>query len=252
MYRHFFKRFLDILFSFLGLIILFPLLIIIAILVKITSKGPILFKQKRIGKNGKVFNIYKFRSMCVGAEQQKGGVYSDKNDKRVTKIGKFIRATSIDELPQMLNILKGDMSFIGPRPPLTYHPWKYEEYTKEQKKMFAVRPGITGWAQVNGRKEVEWHKRIELNVWYVEHLTFLLDMKILFMTIGKVFTNANNENVGETVDKSELKQEADDEKETAVVQKELVYTNKTETEKEKEASERTEEIRETSQEKTEC
>ena len=208
MYKHFFKRMIDFILSLLGLIILLPILLIVAFLVKVTSKGPILFKQKRIGKNGKVFNIYKFRSMCVGAEQQKGGVYSDKNDKRVTKIGKFIRATSIDELPQMLNILKGDMSFIGPRPPLTYHPWKYEEYTEEQKKMFEVRPGITGWAQVNGRKEVEWHKRIELNVWYVQHLSFLLDMKILFMTVGKVFTNANNENVGETVAKNspEIKQ----------------------------------------------
>ena len=195
----FFKRSFDIIMSFLMLIILSPLLLIVAILVKFTSKGPILFKQERIGLHGKVFKILKFRSMCVGAEQQEGGVYSGKGDKRVTKIGKFLRATSFDELPQLINVLKGDMSFIGPRPPLTYHPWKFEEYTEEQKRMFDVRPGITGWAQVHGRKEVEWHKRIQLNIWYVDNVSLWLDVKIIFMTIGKVFTNANNENVGATV-----------------------------------------------------
>lgn len=203
MYKHFFKRALDILFSFLGIIIASPILLIVAILIKVDSKGPIIFKQQRIGKNGKVFNIYKFRSMVVGAEKTGSGVYSGKGDKRVTRVGKFLRATSLDELPQFFNLLKGDMSFIGPRPPLTYHPWTFDKYTDEQRKMFNVRPGITGWAQVNGRKEVEWHKRIELNVWYVEHLSFWLDIKILFMTVFKVFTNANNQNVGETVKKEE-------------------------------------------------
>ena len=146
---------------------------------------------------GKVYKMYKFRSMCVGAE--KGGVYSDNKDSRVTKVGKFIRATSIDELPQLVNVLKGDMALIGFRSPLTYHPWPWSEYTEEQKKMFNVRPGITGWAQVNGRKTVEWNKRIELNGWYAEHVSFWLDVKILFMTVFKVLTNADNENVGETV-----------------------------------------------------
>lgn len=201
MYRHFFKRFIDIFFSLLGIIITSPILLIVAILIKIDSRGPVIFKQQRIGKNGKVFNIYKFRSMVVGAEQTGSGVYSGKGDKRVTRVGKVLRATSLDELPQFFNLLKGDMSFIGPRPPLTYHPWTFDKYTEEQKKMFNVRPGITGWAQVNGRKEVEWHRRIELNVWYVEHLSFWLDIKILFMTVFKVFTNANNQNVGETVKK---------------------------------------------------
>lgn len=202
MYR-FFKRFLDLFISFICLIILFPLFIILALFVKLTSKGPVFFKQERIGLHGKVFKMLKFRSMCVGAEQQEGGVYSGKGDKRVTKIGRVLRATSFDELPQLINILKGDMSIIGPRPPLTYHPWKYEEYTEEQKKMFDVRPGITGWAQINGRKQVEWHKRIELNVWYVEHMSFGLDLKIFFKTIGKVFKNSDNENVGETVEKKD-------------------------------------------------
>lgn len=196
------KRFLDVTASFLGLVLLSPLLLAVSILIKIDSRGPVIFRQKRIGRNGKVFEIYKFRSMCVGAEKTGSGVYSGKGDARVTRIGKILRATSIDELPQLLNILKGEMSFVGPRPPLTYHPWKYEEYTDFQKRMFEVRPGITGWAQVNGRKDVEWHKRIELNVWYVDHMSLLLDIKIMFMTAVKVLTNADNENSGATVNKS--------------------------------------------------
>lgn len=196
------KRFLDVTASFLGLVLLSPLLLAVSILIKIDSRGPVIFRQKRIGRNGKVFDIYKFRSMCVGAEKTGSGVYSGKGDARVTRIGKILRATSIDELPQLLNILKGEMSFVGPRPPLTYHPWKYEEYTDFQKRMFEVRPGITGWAQVNGRKDVEWHKRIELNVWYVDHMSLLLDIKIMFMTAFKVLTNADNENSGATVNKS--------------------------------------------------
>lgn len=196
------KRFLDVTASFLGLVLLSPLMLAVSILIKIDSRGPVIFRQKRIGRNGKVFEIYKFRSMCVGAEKTGSGVYSGKGDARVTRIGKILRATSIDELPQLLNILKGEMSFVGPRPPLTYHPWEYEEYTDLQKRMFEVRPGITGWAQVNGRKDVEWHKRIELNVWYVDHMSLLLDIKIMFMTAFKVLTNADNENSGATVNKS--------------------------------------------------
>lgn len=196
------KRFLDVTASFLGLVLLSPLLLAVSILIKIDSRGPVIFRQTRIGRNGKVFEIYKFRSMCVGAEKTGSGVYSGKGDARVTRIGKILRATSIDELPQLLNILKGEMSFVGPRPPLTYHPWKYEKYTDFQKRMFEVRPGITGWAQVNGRKDVEWHKRIELNVWYVDHMSLLLDIKIMFMTAFKVLTNADNENSGATVNKS--------------------------------------------------
>lgn len=199
MYKYI-KRFIDIFLSFIMLIILSPILLIIALLVKLDSKGPVIFKQERIGLNGKVFKILKFRTMCVGAEQMKGGVYSDNSDPRITRVGRVLRATSGDELLQAINVLRGDMSFIGPRPPLTYHPWPYNEYTPEQKRMFEVRPGITGWAQVNGRKAVEWHKRIELNVWYVDHMSFLLDVKIFFMTIFKVFTNADNENIGATVE----------------------------------------------------
>jgi sugar transferase EpsL len=199
MYKHFFKRFFDILIALLGLIIAAIPMLFIAIAIKLNSKGPVIFKQERVGKKGKVFKIYKFRSMCVGAEQTGSGVYSGKGDARVTKVGKILRATSLDELPQFFNLLKGDMSLVGPRPPLTYHPWTWDKYTDEQKRMFDVRPGITGWAQVNGRKDVEWNKRIKLNVWYVDHVSLWLDIKILFMTVFKVFSNADNENKGATV-----------------------------------------------------
>jgi len=199
MYKNGLKRVIDCIVSFLVLVIGAIPMLLVALLIKIDSPGPILFKQERIGKDGKVFKILKFRSMCQGAEHTGSGVYSGRGDSRVTRIGRIIRATSIDELPQAINILRGDMALIGPRPPLTYHPWPYEEYTDEQKRMFHVRPGITGWAQVHGRKDVEWHKRIQLNVWYVDHVSFLLDVKIFFMTIFKVLSNADNENVGETV-----------------------------------------------------
>lgn len=203
MYKRFFKRFIDVVLSLGGLIVLALPMLVVALAIKIESKGPAIFKQERIGLNGKVFEIYKFRSMRVNAEHTGSGVYSEKGDPRVTKIGKIIRATSIDELPQFINILKGEMSFIGPRPPLTYHPWPYGEYTSEQKRMFEVCPGVTGWAQINGRKNVEWNKRIEMNVWYVDNISFRLDIKIIFMTVFKVLSNADNVSVGETVKKEE-------------------------------------------------
>ena len=199
MYCRFFKRVLDVILSLIALALLWPLLLLLALFIKLDSKGPALFRQKRLGFKGNVFEMLKFRSMIVNAEHTGSGVYSGKNDARVTRVGKIIRATSLDELPQFLNVLRGDMSFIGPRPPLTYHPWPLEEYTPEQKRMFDVRPGITGWAQVHGRKDVEWHHRIELNVWYVDHCSFWLDVKIFFMTIFKVATNADNENKEATI-----------------------------------------------------
>ena len=208
MYERFFKRVIDIVLSVIGIIICLIPMIITAIAIKIDSPGPVLFKQKRIGYKGKVFTIYKFRSMCQGAEHTGTGVYSGADDMRVTRVGKIIRATSIDELPQLFNIIKGDMSFIGPRPPLTYHPWPIKEYTEEQLHMFDARPGITGWAQVNGRKGVEWHKRIELNCWYVDNMSLWLDIKILFTTFFKVLKNEDNVNVGATLvtDKTEEKE----------------------------------------------
>ncbi len=202
MYRSCIKRGLGLLLAAILLLCLWPVLLIVALLVRLDSPGPALFRQKRLGLNGKEFEILKFRSMCQGAEHSGDGVYCRKGDARVTRVGRIIRATSIDELPQLLNILRGDMAFIGPRPPLTYHPWPIGEYTAEQRRMFEVRPGITGWAQVHGRKDVEWHKRIQLNVWYVDHCSLHLDLKILFMTVFKVLSNADNENKGDTLTKA--------------------------------------------------
>lgn len=194
------KRSIDILFSILGLILLSPVFLLTALAIKVDSQGPVFFIQDRLGLHGRVFKMFKFRSMSVGAE--KGGVYSTKDDVRVTRVGRFIRASSIDEFPQFINILRGDMSLIGPRPVLTYHPWPLENYTREQRKRFMVRPGVTGWAQVNGRKEIHWDRRLMLDAEYVNNLSFALDAKIFFMTIAKVFAMKENVNIGETAVKS--------------------------------------------------
>lgn len=212
MYKSFFKRLFDVVLSLMGITICIIPMAIVAVIIKLDSPGPVIFKQKRIGYKGKVFEIWKFRSMCVGAEQTGTGVYSEKGDPRITRVGNILRKTSLDELPQFFNILVGSLSFIGPRPPLTYHPWPIEEYTTQQKRMFEVRPGITGWAQVNGRKTVEWNRRIELNVWYVDNVSLWLDLKILWLTVWKVLSNEDNENVGATAVKAQVAQE----KETVV------------------------------------
>ena len=198
-----FKRFMDVILSVFALIVLSPVMLIVAIIIKLTSPGPVIFVQKRVGKDGKVYDMYKFRSMCVGAEQQEGGVFCTKGDARVTPIGKFIRATSIDELPQLVNIIKGEMSLIGPRPVLTYYPKNWEEYTQEELKRFDVLPGVTGWAAVHGRKTNTIEARFAYDNYYVDNLSFALDLKIFFMTIKSVLTNEGNEDDGS----SEVKEE---------------------------------------------
>lgn len=192
------KRGIDTLLASVALVGLSPVLAITALAVKLDSRGPVMFRQERLGRGGKVFRILKFRSMCTGAEKSGTGVYSYKGDARVTRVGRVIRATSIDELPQLINVIKGEMALIGPRPALTYHPWPLEQYTAHQRHMFDVLPGVTGWAQVHGRKEVPWPERIELNVHYVNNVSLAMDLKILFMTVFKVITNANNNNTGAT------------------------------------------------------
>ena len=204
-YRDKVKRVVDLLIAIPVTVVAAIPMLLTAIAIKLDSPGPVIFKQDRIGKDGKVFQIWKFRSMCVNAEHTGTGVYSGKNDSRVTRVGRIIRATSIDELPQLFNVLKGDMSLIGPRPPLTYHPWPIEQYTEEQRHMFDVRPGFSGWAQIHGRKDVEWHHRIELNNWYVQHVTFGLDLKIFLVTIFKVLSNSDNENTIMTATQKNLK-----------------------------------------------
>jgi len=200
-YKNGLKRVIDCAIAVPALLVAAIPMALIAIAVKLDSPGPVIFRQQRLGRDGRIFDMLKFRSMCLNAEHTGSGVYSEKGDKRVTRVGRFLRATSLDELPQLINILRGDMALIGPRPPLTYHPWPLEEYTPEQRRMFEVRPGITGWAQINGRKAVEWHRRIELNVWYVDHVSFSLDVKIFFLTIMKVLRNENNVNQGVTLKK---------------------------------------------------
>ncbi len=196
MYKHFFKRLFDLVSAVLVLVISSPILLITAIAIKLESKGPAIFIQQRIGKSGKVYDMYKFRSMCVGAEQQEGGVFCTKGDARVTKVGKFIRATSIDELPQLINIIKGEMSVIGPRPVLTYYPKNWEDYTEEELKRFDVLPGITGWAAVHGRKTNTVEARFAYDNYYVDNLSMWLDIKILFKTVKSVLTNEGNEDDG--------------------------------------------------------
>lgn len=182
------KRFVDLFGSLFGLIALSPVFLIISILIKFTSNGPVFFKQERLGKDGKVFKIIKFRTMIVNAEKIGDGirVKSDK-DNRITKVGKILRATSLDELPQLFNVLKGDMSLVGPRPPLPFHPHKFEEYDDYQRKRFLMRPGITGLSQVTVRNSVPWDERIKIDVEYIEKFNLWLDIKILFRTIMKIF-----------------------------------------------------------------
>jgi len=180
------KWVLDFILSLIILIILSPLLLIIAVIIKLDSEGPILFKQERLGKDGKVFLIYKFRTMVDNAEKKGTGLFTNENDPRITKIGKFLRKTSLDELPQLINVLKGEMSIIGPRPPVPYHPYKYEGYSDEQRLRFTVLPGITGYAQVNGRNKNTWEEKLALDLWYVEHHSIGLDIKILLQTVIKV------------------------------------------------------------------
>lgn len=193
------KRILDVTFSAALLAAGALPMVAVAALVRLDSPGPAIFKQTRLGLGGKPFTMYKFRSMQVDSEHTGSGVYSRRGDPRVTRVGAVLRKTSIDELPQLVNILKGDMSFIGPRPVLTYHPWPFEEYTDEQKKRFAVRPGVTGWAQVNGRKTAMWQERLKYDAEYADNLSLRFDLKILARTVGEILSARDNENEGETV-----------------------------------------------------
>lgn len=181
MYKTFFKRLIDFLAAFFGLLLLSPVFIIVMIALAIANQGKPFFFQARPGKDEKIFKIIKFKSMNDKKDAE-GNLLPDGD--RLTKAGNFVRKTSLDEIPQLINVLKGDMSLIGPRPLLIqYLPL----YNSTQKRRHEVRPGITGWAQVNGRNALSWQKKFEHDVWYVDHLSFLLDIKILFLTLKKVF-----------------------------------------------------------------
>lgn len=192
MYSCFLKRFIDFVVVFLVLAIIWPILFSIAIWLHFANKGAgAFFIQERPGKHGEIFKVIKFKTMTDECDED-GNLLPD--EKRLTKSGKFIRSTSIDELPQLINVLKGDMALIGPRPLRTYY---LPLYSKEQMRRHEVRPGITGWAQINGRNNLSWTKKFELDVWYVDHCSFYLDMKIAFATIRKVFIREGISKEGE-------------------------------------------------------
>ena len=184
----FFKRTFDIVISFVALFFLSPLFIIIAILIKLTSEGPVFFLQERIGFKGEVFKIIKFRTMIVNAEHIGDGIrVRCENDSRITKVGRFLRATSLDELPQLLNIITGSMSICGPRPPVTYVPYQgYANYPDEMKKRFEMRPGITGLAQATVRNSATWSERISIDLQYVKNYSMWLDIKVMALTVKRV------------------------------------------------------------------
>jgi len=182
------KRPLDFICALGGIIVLSPVLLIVSIGIKLTSKGPIFFKQERVGKDQKVFDIIKFRTMIVNAEHIGDGLkVREDSDPRITKIGKILRRTSFDEVPQLINVLKGDMSLIGPRPPVTYHPYKVGEYDQIKRHRFDVRPGITGLAQAKIRNGGTWDERIAYDLKYVKYVSFKNDIKILKETVSMVF-----------------------------------------------------------------
>ena len=196
MYK-FFKRFFDIFCSAVLLIVLSPIMLAVSLAVKISDGGHVLFKQKRPGKDGKIFTVYKFRTMSEKTEDENGNPLSDME--RMTKTGAFLRKTSLDELPQFMNVLKGEMSFIGPRPLLCEY---LDLYTPEQMRRHDVRPGITGWAQVNGRNAISWEEKFDCDIYYVDNMSLALDIKIIFMTIKNVLTHSGiNSSESDTMEK---------------------------------------------------
>lgn len=182
------KRVLDIFFSLILLVIIAPILLFVAITIKLDSKGSVFFRQERLGQMAKVFKVYKFRTMINNADKIGSGAYTDSADPRITRVGKLLRKTSVDELPQLVNILKGEMSFIGPRPVPLGH---LKKYNVGEEKRIMLKPGITGWAQVNGRNKLTWPEKIEKDIWYANNISLSLDLKIIFKTISSVLTSDN-------------------------------------------------------------
>lgn len=200
----FVKRAFDFTSSLIAIVLLTPLWIILAIAIKIDSKGPVLFKQGRRTKDGRIFKMWKYRSMVVNAEKMGSGLFSYENDPRITKVGRFLRNTSLDELPQLFNVLMGDISIVGPRPCVTYELGDYDTLNKKYKKRFLVKGGITGLAQCKGRNENSWDEKVTLDNEYIDRFMkegFWLDFKILWWTMAKVLekSNINEEKMGENM-----------------------------------------------------
>lgn len=205
------RRFVDAVLSMIALIILSPILAIIAIAIKIDSKGPVVFKQLRIGKNGKNYYMYKFRTMVPNAQNMGTGVYSFKDDPRITRVGKFLRKTSLDELLQLWNVVKGDMALIGPRSPVYGHFPEYETLNDTYKRRFSVLPGITGLAQVTGRNELLWDEKVKYDNIYIDKVKKygpLFDIKILFLTVVRVFSMSDISESQENMEKNEAMKNA--------------------------------------------
>lgn len=177
------KRVADVVGSVVGLAVLAVPFALIALAIKLDSKGPVFYRQERVGKDGKIFKLWKFRTMIVGAERMGAGYGFEPNDPRITRVGKVLRTTGIDELPQLINVLKGDMSLVGPRPAL---PYQAEKYNERQRRRLSVKPGITGWALIHGRNELTWSERIKYDLWYIENFSLWLDLKILLKTLKVV------------------------------------------------------------------
>jgi len=199
------RRVIDTIIAGLALILLSPVLLILIIAIKIDSKGPAIFKQKRIGKDLKIYKMYKFRSMIVNAQNMGTGVYSFAGDPRITKVGRFLRKTSLDELPQLWNIVKGDMAFVGPRSPVVGYFPKYEELNDAYRRRFAVLPGITGLAQVMGRNELSWDEKVEYDNIYIDNVKkfgIFYDIKIWFLTVLRVFSMKGVEESSENMEKN--------------------------------------------------
>lgn len=189
-----FKRMLDIVGAMVGLVVFSPVFLIAAVAIRITSPGPVFFIQKRLGLNGDVFAMFKFRTMVDKAEQMGTGLFSYEDDDRITKVGKILRLTSLDEIPQFFNVLNGTMSLVGPRPPVTYELGDYADFTDHMKVRFQVKPGITGLAQVSGRNDLNWDQKIVYDNIYVEKLAqwgVLYDIKVLAMTVWVVIRSRN-------------------------------------------------------------
>ncbi|HQB27684.1 MAG TPA: sugar transferase [Paludibacter sp.] len=191
MYKSFFKPLFDWLISFVAIIILIPLFLVVALAIKLDSPGPVFFCQERLGRLGRVFNIYKFRSMRNDIYIPVGSVIVYENDPRITRVGKFIRKTSIDELPQLFNIIKGEMSFIGPRPPVTNFPKKYNEYSEEEKVRFYVKPGLSGLVQVRQREINDWNLNIPVDLEYVRNYSFFYDLRLFICSVLIFFRTDN-------------------------------------------------------------
>lgn len=186
MYKSFIKRLFDLIFSFLLIVFLLPVGLFLIILIIIDSEGSPFYTQERIGYNGKSFWIIKLRTMRSNSERSGSGLFTDKSDPRITSVGKILRNYSLDELPQLINILKGDMSFVGPRPPVPYHPYTYKAYPNKFKLRFDLLPGITGLAQISGRTNLTWPQRLEYDIEYAQKISFLFDIKILIKTVFKI------------------------------------------------------------------